>query len=214
MWLSSAAEAAGYRLSANDTLASTNAEALALATAVRFGSWRANSGPRGNSLGLAAPPDCAPQLSFVAALALHGAIAEPRRHCGRRRRLNARMSLRRHQSRRVVALKMKLMAIPTRIERAAGYSCDARNCGVECPLEGDHRLLYVGIADRKDLHQGDGRNALLKINPEVRVVDPAPRPGAIRPKCSRAATQIQASLMSHVGPFLQRRLPRLMSKIG
>ena len=28
------------------------------------------------------------------------------------------------------------------------YSCDAKNCRVQRPLEGDHRLLYVGIAYR------------------------------------------------------------------
>jgi len=95
MQLSSAAMAAGYRLSVHDTLASTNAEALALARGGERGPiWitareqTAGRGRRGNSwvsprgnlyatllLTDPAPPDCAPQLSFVAVLALHDAIA-------------------------------------------------------------------------------------------------------------------------------------------
>jgi BirA family transcriptional regulator, biotin operon repressor / biotin---[acetyl-CoA-carboxylase] ligase len=95
MQLSSAAVAAGYRLSAHDTLASTNAEALTLARGGERGPlWivarvqTAGRGRRGNSwvsppgnlyatllLTDPAPPECAPQLSFVAALALHDAIA-------------------------------------------------------------------------------------------------------------------------------------------
>ena len=95
MQLSSAAVAAGYRLSAYDTLASTNAEALALARAAERGPlWiaarqqTAGRGRRGNAwvsppgnlyatllLTDPAPPDCAPQLSFVAVLALYDAIA-------------------------------------------------------------------------------------------------------------------------------------------
>ncbi len=95
MRLSSAAVAAGYRLSAYDTLASTNAEALALARAGERGPlWiaarqqTAGRGRRGNAwvsppgnlyatllLTDPAPPDCAPQLSFVAVLALYDAIA-------------------------------------------------------------------------------------------------------------------------------------------
>jgi BirA family transcriptional regulator, biotin operon repressor / biotin---[acetyl-CoA-carboxylase] ligase len=95
MQLSSAAVAAGYRLSAYDTLASTNAEALALARAGELGPlWiaareqTAGRGRRGNSwvsppgnlyatllLTDPAPPECAPQLSFVAVLALYDAIA-------------------------------------------------------------------------------------------------------------------------------------------
>jgi BirA family transcriptional regulator, biotin operon repressor / biotin---[acetyl-CoA-carboxylase] ligase len=95
MQLSSAAVAAGCRLSVHDTLASTNAEALALARGGERGPlWiaarqqSAGRGRRGNSwisppgnlyatllLTDPAPPDCAPQLSFVAVLALHDAIA-------------------------------------------------------------------------------------------------------------------------------------------
>ena len=95
MQLSSAAVAAGYRLSVHDTLASTNAEALMLARDGERGPlWiaareqtagrgrRGNSwiSPRGNLYATLllidpAPPECAPQLSFVAVLALHDAIA-------------------------------------------------------------------------------------------------------------------------------------------
>ena len=95
MRLSSAAVAAGYRLSVHDTLASTNAEALMLARDGERGPlWiaareqTAGRGRRGNSwisprgnlyatllLTDPAPPECAPQLSFVAVLALHDAIA-------------------------------------------------------------------------------------------------------------------------------------------
>ena len=87
--------AAGYRLSVHDTLASTNAEALTLARGGERGLlWiaareqTAGRGRRGNSwisprgnlyatllLTDPAPPECAPQLSFVAVLALHDAIA-------------------------------------------------------------------------------------------------------------------------------------------
>jgi len=96
MRLSSAVVAAGYRLSAHDTLTSTNAEALKLARGGERGPlWivareqTAGRGRRGNSwvsppgnlyatllLTDPAPPDCAPQLSFVAVLAVHDAIAE------------------------------------------------------------------------------------------------------------------------------------------
>jgi BirA family biotin operon repressor/biotin-[acetyl-CoA-carboxylase] ligase len=95
MQLSPAAVAAGYRLSVHDTLASTNAEALTLARAGERGPlWiaareqTAGRGRRGNSwisprgnlyatllLTDPAPPECAPQLSFVAVLALHDATA-------------------------------------------------------------------------------------------------------------------------------------------
>jgi BirA family transcriptional regulator, biotin operon repressor / biotin---[acetyl-CoA-carboxylase] ligase len=95
MQLSSAAVAAGYRLTAHDTLASTNAEALALARGGERGPlWvvareqTAGRGRRGNSwvsppgnlyatllLTDPAPAEYAPQLSFVAVLALYDAIA-------------------------------------------------------------------------------------------------------------------------------------------
>ena len=96
MQLASAAAAAGYRLAAHATLASTNAEALARARAgERDPLWivaaqqTAGRGRRGNEwmsppgnlyatllLTDPAPPECAPELSFVAALALHDAILE------------------------------------------------------------------------------------------------------------------------------------------
>jgi BirA family transcriptional regulator, biotin operon repressor / biotin---[acetyl-CoA-carboxylase] ligase len=95
MQLSSAARAAGSRLSVHDMLASTNAEALTLARGGERGPlWivarqqSAGRGRRGNAwvsppgnlyatllLTDPAPPECAPQLSFVAVLALHDAIA-------------------------------------------------------------------------------------------------------------------------------------------
>lgn len=94
MRLSSAAVAAGHRLIAHDTLASTNSEALMLARGGERGPlWMvaaqqtAGRGRRGNEwisppgnlyttllLTDPAPPECAPELSFVAALALHDAI--------------------------------------------------------------------------------------------------------------------------------------------
>jgi BirA family transcriptional regulator, biotin operon repressor / biotin---[acetyl-CoA-carboxylase] ligase len=94
MRLSSAAQAAGYRLSVHDSLASTNAEALNLARGGERGPlWivareqTAGRGRRGNAwvsppgnlyatllLTDPAPTECAPQLSFVAVLALHDAI--------------------------------------------------------------------------------------------------------------------------------------------
>jgi len=94
MRLSSAAAAAGYRLIAHGTLPSTNAEALVLARAGEGGPcWitavtqTAGRGRRGNSwvapagnlyatllLTDPAPSEHAPELSFVAALAIHDAI--------------------------------------------------------------------------------------------------------------------------------------------
>jgi BirA family biotin operon repressor/biotin-[acetyl-CoA-carboxylase] ligase len=96
MQLSSAAVAAGYRLTARDSLASTNAEALALAHRAERGPlWiaarqqTAGRGRRGNEwvsppgnlyatllLTDPAPPERAPELSFVTALALHDAILQ------------------------------------------------------------------------------------------------------------------------------------------
>jgi BirA family transcriptional regulator, biotin operon repressor / biotin---[acetyl-CoA-carboxylase] ligase len=96
MQLHSAAVAAGYRLATHETLESTNAEALTLARGGECGPlWimarqqTAGRGRRGNawvswpgnlhvSLLLVdpAPPECAPELSFVAALALHDAILD------------------------------------------------------------------------------------------------------------------------------------------
>ncbi len=87
---------AGVRHVAYDTLGSTNAEALALASAGERGplwitaqSQSAGRGRRGNDwvsppgnlyatllLSRPSPPAAAPQLSFVAALALHDAVAD------------------------------------------------------------------------------------------------------------------------------------------
>ena len=96
MQLHSAAVAAGYRLASHETLGSTNAEALALArrgehgplwiTARRQTAGRGRRGgawvsPSGNLyatllLGDPAPAECAPELSFVTALAVHDAILD------------------------------------------------------------------------------------------------------------------------------------------
>ncbi len=96
MQLDPAAAAAGFRLSAHDTLPSTNTEALALARGGDRGPlWvtarqqTAGRGRRGNAwistpgnfygtllLCDPAPPEIAPQLSFVAGLAVHDAIVE------------------------------------------------------------------------------------------------------------------------------------------
>lgn len=96
MRLHSAAVAAGVRLAAHDTLTSTNTEALAAARRGEQGPlWvtarqqTAGRGRRGNEwtslpgnlyatllLDDPAPPDHAPELSFVAALAAHDAILD------------------------------------------------------------------------------------------------------------------------------------------
>ena len=96
MRLDPAAAAAGYRLSAHDTLPSTNTEALALARRgdngllwVTARQQTAGRGRRGNEwistpgnlhatllLGDPAAPETAPELSFVAALAVHDAIVD------------------------------------------------------------------------------------------------------------------------------------------
>jgi BirA family biotin operon repressor/biotin-[acetyl-CoA-carboxylase] ligase len=96
MRLDPAATAAGFRLSAHDTLPSTNTEALALARSGENGPFwvtarqqTAGRGRRGNTwistpgnlyatLLLCDPgaPESAPQLSFVAALAVFDAIAD------------------------------------------------------------------------------------------------------------------------------------------
>jgi BirA family biotin operon repressor/biotin-[acetyl-CoA-carboxylase] ligase len=96
MEISAAAAASGYRLAVHDTLRSTNAEALTLARSGERGplwivshSQTAGRGRRGNAwvssagnlhatllLGDPAPADAAPELSFVAALALHDAVVD------------------------------------------------------------------------------------------------------------------------------------------
>lgn len=94
MQLDPQAIAAGWRLIAHDSIGSTNAEALRLARIgepgplwITAGQQTAGRGRRGRSwhsppgnlyasllLIEPCPPDCAPQLSFVAALALHDAV--------------------------------------------------------------------------------------------------------------------------------------------
>jgi len=94
MQISSTAATAGYRLAAHDAIESTNAEALRLARRGERGPlWitarrqSAGRGRRGSAwvsasgnlyatllLADAAPPEHAPQLSFVTALAVHDAI--------------------------------------------------------------------------------------------------------------------------------------------
>ena len=96
MQLHSAAAAAGHRLATHETLGSTNAEALALARRGERGPlWitarqqTAGRGRRGRAwvslpgnlyatllLGDPGPAECAAQLSFVSALALHDAIRD------------------------------------------------------------------------------------------------------------------------------------------
>jgi BirA family biotin operon repressor/biotin-[acetyl-CoA-carboxylase] ligase len=96
MQLHSAAAAAGYRLLSRETVPSTNALALDLARGgergllwITAGQQTAGRGRRGNEwispignlyatllLLDPAPADCAPQLSFVTALAVHDAILE------------------------------------------------------------------------------------------------------------------------------------------
>jgi BirA family transcriptional regulator, biotin operon repressor / biotin---[acetyl-CoA-carboxylase] ligase len=96
MRLDPAASAAGIRVVAHETLASTNAEALGLARRGERGPlWvtaheqTAGRGRRGNAwvsepgnlyatllLVDPAPPETAPELAFVAALAVHDAIGE------------------------------------------------------------------------------------------------------------------------------------------
>ena len=96
MRLGSAAVAAGYRLASHDTLPSTNAEALSRARAgdceplwIVAAEQTAGRGRRGNAwvsppgnlyatllLSDPAPAECAPELSFVTALALHDAVVE------------------------------------------------------------------------------------------------------------------------------------------
>jgi BirA family transcriptional regulator, biotin operon repressor / biotin---[acetyl-CoA-carboxylase] ligase len=152
MRLSSAAVAAGYRLSAHDTLASTNAESLGLARNGERGPlWivareqSAGRGRRGNSwvsppgnlyatllLTDPAPPDCAPQLSFVAVLALHDAIAE------RARALLATLALKWPND--LLCGGAKLAGILIEGERAADALAVAIGVGVNCESHPPHTL--------------------------------------------------------------------------
>jgi BirA family biotin operon repressor/biotin-[acetyl-CoA-carboxylase] ligase len=144
MQLSSAAVAAGYRLSVHDTLASTNAEALTFARGGERGPlWvvgreqTAGRGRRGNSwisprgnlyatllLTDPAPPEYAPQLSFVAVLALHDAIAA----CAPR--LRGALALKWPND--LLCGGAKLAGILIEGERIAGVLAVAIGIGVNC----------------------------------------------------------------------------------
>ena len=110
MQLDPTAQAAGARLIAYDTIGSTNEEALRLARAgeraplwVAAKTQTAGRGRRGRTwvsepgnlyasllLSDPSPPDRFPELSFVAALALHDAVTAP--HSGARRPRGAEMA--------------------------------------------------------------------------------------------------------------------------
>jgi BirA family biotin operon repressor/biotin-[acetyl-CoA-carboxylase] ligase len=144
MQLSSAAVAAGYRLAAHETLASTNAEALTRARAgEREPLWivaaeqSAGRGRRGNEW--ASPPgnlyatlpltdpaasECAPELSFVTALALHDAIVE------RAPELSAALALKWPND--VLCGGAKLAGILIEGERADSALAVAVGIGVNC----------------------------------------------------------------------------------
>src|ERR1700709_472621 len=95
MKLDARASAAGVRLVAHEVLGSTNAQALSLARQGETGPLRegAGRGRRGRTwisqpgnlyasllLTASAPPEHWPELSFVAALAAHDAVAEAASH--------------------------------------------------------------------------------------------------------------------------------------
>jgi BirA family transcriptional regulator, biotin operon repressor / biotin---[acetyl-CoA-carboxylase] ligase len=144
MELSSAAVAAGYRLAAHDSLASTNAEALALARRgeggplwIVAGQQTAGRGRRGHEwlsppgnlyatllLTDPAPPDCSPELSFVTALALHDAILE------RAAALHAVLTLKWPND--ILCGGAKLAGILIEGERAADALAVAIGIGVNC----------------------------------------------------------------------------------
>jgi BirA family transcriptional regulator, biotin operon repressor / biotin---[acetyl-CoA-carboxylase] ligase len=144
MRLSSAAVAAGYRLATHDTLASTNAEALTRARAgEREPLWivaaeqSAGRGRRGNEwvspagnlyatllLTDPAASECAPELSFVTALALHDAIVE------RAPELSAAVALKWPND--VLCSGAKLAGILIEGERAASALAVAIGIGVNC----------------------------------------------------------------------------------
>jgi BirA family biotin operon repressor/biotin-[acetyl-CoA-carboxylase] ligase len=144
MRLSSAAVAAGYRLATHDKLASTNAEALMRARAdERNPLWivaaeqTAGRGRRGNQW--VSPPgnlyatllltdpaaaECAPELSFVTALALHDAIVE------RAPELSAALALKWPND--VLCGGAKLAGILIEGERAGSALAVAIGIGVNC----------------------------------------------------------------------------------
>jgi BirA family transcriptional regulator, biotin operon repressor / biotin---[acetyl-CoA-carboxylase] ligase len=144
MRLSSAAAAAGHRLITHDALASTNAEALTLARDAERGPlWivarqqTAGRGRRGNPwasppgnlyatllLTDPAPPECAPELSFVTALALNDAIVE------RAPGLQAALALKWPND--ILCGGAKLAGILIEGERAADALAVAIGIGVNC----------------------------------------------------------------------------------
>ena len=137
--------AAGYRLATYDTLASTNAEALTRARAGERGPlWivaaaadrpaaaaAAMNGCRRPAISTQlllltdpAAPECAPQLSFVSALALHDAIVE------RAPELSAALALKWPND--VLCGGAKLAGILIEGERAANALAVAIGIGVNC----------------------------------------------------------------------------------
>jgi BirA family biotin operon repressor/biotin-[acetyl-CoA-carboxylase] ligase len=144
MQLSSAAVAAGYRLATYDTLPSTNAEALARARAgEREPVWivaaeqTAGRGRRGNAwvsppgnlyatllLTDPAPAECAPELSFVTALALHDAVV------ARAPQLAAALALKWPND--MLCRGSKLAGILIEGERAGNVLAVAIGVGVNC----------------------------------------------------------------------------------
>ena len=144
MQLSSAAVAAGHHLTAHDTLASTNAEALTLARRGERGPlWivarrqTAGRGRRGNAwvsppgnlyatllLDEPAPPDHAPELSFVAALATYDAILD----CAPA--LRGKLALKWPND--ILCSAAKLAGILIEGERAADALAVAIGIGVNC----------------------------------------------------------------------------------
>ena len=144
MQLHSAAAAAGHRLLAHETLASTNTEALALArrgdrgplwvTAQRQTAGRGRRGsewssPPGNLyatllLDDPSPAEHAPELSFVAALALHDAILD------RAPALHTRLALKWPND--LLCGGAKLVGILIESENVAGRLAVAIGIGVNC----------------------------------------------------------------------------------
>jgi len=144
MQLDPAAIAAGYRLLAHATLPSTNTEALALArrgergplwvTALRQTAGRGRRGsewisPPGNLyatllLDDPGPPEHAPELSFVAALALHDAILD------RASALRSRLALKWPND--LLCCGAKLAGILIESENVAGRLAVAVGIGVNC----------------------------------------------------------------------------------
>jgi BirA family biotin operon repressor/biotin-[acetyl-CoA-carboxylase] ligase len=144
MRLDPTAAAAGFRLSAHDVVGSTNAVALAAARSgdrgplwIVAGEQTAGRGRRGREwvsapgnlyasllLSDPAPPETAPQLAFVAGLAVHDAIVE------RARELRDGLALKWPND--VVHAHRKLGGILIESEMAAGKLAVALGIGVNC----------------------------------------------------------------------------------